>query len=505
MKKNKKTPRPKPRVFQGFRDIFAKDILLKQKMIETIRKIYEKYGFLPLETPAIEFVDILGKFLPESSTPQGGIFSFKNPDLSPNSKKINDEWLALRYDLTAPLARVVAQYQDLQKPFRRYQVGPVWRHEKPGPGRFREFWQFDFDSVGTSSMAADAEACSIFCETLENLGFQTDEYIVKVNNRKVLQGILEVCKIDQSGFSDQDSKTLTVVRAIDKLDRLGVEGVKQLLGKGRKDESGDFTKGAELESWQIDNIIEYVNTRVRKRSEVCNQLENLVKDSSTGLKGVEELRQINEFLTALGFNEDKVEFDPFIVRGMGYYTGPVYEGVLTKEIKDEKGEVKEIGSVFGGGRYDDLVKRFTGQQVPATGASIGVDRLLGAIKSLGKIKVRNSTSEVLITVMDKKKMPRYLQIAQEIRAAGINTEVFLGKGSIGKQIKYADKQEIPIALIAGSDEFEKGEYQLKDLQLGMELSKEVDDRQEWREKRPAQQSIPKEQLIPKLKEMLGNL
>ncbi len=502
-KKKQKVKKPKPRIFSGFRDVFSEDILLRQRMIDTIRRVYEKYGYLPLETPAIEYVDILGKFLPESTTPQGGVFSFRNPDLSEKAQPDDpNTWLALRYDLTAPLARVFAQYVDIQRPFRRYQVGPVWRYEKPGPGRFREFYQFDFDSVGTSSMAADAEICCVICDALAALGFSEGEYMVKVNNRKIMQGVLEVCGLADLEISES-SQAMTVLRAIDKMDRLGLPGVIQLLGKGRRDESGDFTEGAHLENEQIAKIEQYLGSRAESRDEVCRGLFELVKDSEVGRKGVAELQEIDSFLSALGYNGKQVEFDPTIVRGLSYYTGPVFEGVLTKEIKDESGQVKQIGSVFGGGRYDDLVKRFTGQEVPATGASIGVDRLLEAMRSTDNSSCRKSTADVLVTVMDKKCMADYFKLAQEIREAGINAELYLGNGNIGKQMKYADKQEIPLAIIIGSDEFEKKEAQVKDLNLGRKLSEEILDREEWREENPAQQSISRSELISKLREMLG--
>jgi histidyl-tRNA synthetase len=494
--------RPKPRIFQGFRDIFSADLLVKQRVLDTIRKVYERYGFIPLETPAVEFVDCLGKFLPESSTPQGGIFSFRNPDAKGADADNENGWLAMRYDLTAPLARVVAQYQDLQKPFRRYQVGPVWRHEKPGPGRFREFYQFDFDCVGTSSMAADTEACCIICEALEAIGFKRSEYLIKVNNRKILQGILEICGLKDCTNLQEDSTSLIVLRAIDKLDRLGWDGVHDLLGNGRKDASGDFTIGAHLAQDKIDLIHSYLTIARDNRENVCNELEKLVVSSKIGMEGVQELQKIDQLLNALGYGVDRVVFDPTIVRGMSYYTGPVFEGVLTTQVQDENGQTYEFGSVFGGGRYDGLIERFTGQKVAATGASIGVDRLLAAMKILGKAENRSATSDVLVTVMDKKRMADYLKIAQLIRNAGFNAEVFMGNGGIGQQMKYADKLGIPIALIAGSNEFERGEYQLKDLQLGMELSKDVADRETWKKERPAQQSVPQNQLIEKLKEML---
>lgn len=499
-----KIQKPKPRIYKGFRDIFGADLIARQRMIDTLRVVCERYGFMPLETPALEYVDCLGKFLPESQTPDGGIFSFRNPDLSGGTRDNHpDWWLGMRYDLTAPLARAFAGSADFPRPFRRYQVGQVWRFEKPGPGRFREFYQFDFDTVGSASMAADAESCALACDALEALGFARGEYVIKVNNRKALQGTLECAGLAESDITDEHSQVAIALRAIDKLDRIGIKGVNQLLGKGRKDESGDFTTGAGLDKTQIDVINEYLQAKVPDRGEVCDRLEKLAGKSKTGLEGVAELREIDRYLSALGYEADRVVFDPAIVRGLGYYTGPVFEGVITKQMTDEKGVVRDFGSVFGGGRYDTLVQRFTGQTVPATGASIGIDRLLEAAKLLNGARARNSTSDVLVTVMDKERTGDYLKLTQEIRGAGINAEMYLGPGNLGKQLQYADRCDIPLAVIAGSDEFESGEYQIKDLELGRRLSSGISDHEEWRKERPSQQSVKADQLIAKLKELLG--
>ncbi len=501
-----KIKRPKARNYKGFRDTFSEDILLRRKMIETIREICERYGFSPLETPALEYVDSLGKFLPEEHTPEGGIFSFKNPDLSSGTREDHpDWWLGMRYDLTAPLARVVAQYQDLPKPFRRYQLGQVWRYEKPGPGRFREFYQFDFDSVGAASMIADAESCAMVCDMLEALGFARGDYIIQVNDRKALQGALECAGLTESDITDENSQVGVALRAIDKLDRVGRDGVTELLGKGRKDTSGDYTEGAGLDTKQIDIIHAYLDARSDSRTEVCDSLGKLVADSKIGCEGVEELRQIDSHLTDLGYSADRVRFEPTVVRGLGYYTGPVFEGIITKEIVDEKGKKRSFGSIFGGGRYDTLVQRFTGQKTPATGGSVGVDRLLAAMLLLDKKKAHNScTTEVLITIMDKSRLTDYLQLVQKVRAAGINSEVFVGNGSIGKQLQYADRRGIPLALIAGSDEFSNGEYQIKDLELGRRLAADIEDRDEWLKGRPSQQSVKADELMSKLKELLAD-
>lgn len=491
--KKKKPKRPKPRLYKGFRDLFSGDLQARHRMIETIRGVYEGYGFVPLETPAVEYVEMLGKFLPESQTPEGGIFSWRDED---------DEWVALRYDLTAPLARVVAQYQGLQRPYRRYQVGPVWRMEKPGPGRFREFYQFDFDTVGSSSMAADAEACCVACDVLEALGIGPEEYQVQVNNRKVLGGLLEAVGIGTLDTEDDSSRAMNALRAVDKLDRVGVDGVERLLGPGRKDPSGDFTPGVGLEPDEIDRILSYVKVPQGSRGEVCAALQELVGGSELGAQGVAELEEIDRLLTALGYGEDRVSFVPTIVRGMGYYTGPVYEAVLTREIVDEKGETRQIGSIFGGGRYDGLVKRFTGQEVPATGASIGVDRLLAALKLLGRVEPRPATAQVLVTRLDKSLQEEYLRLAQQLRSAGIRAEAYLGSGGLPRQLKYADKVGIPVALIMGGDEQAAGQVTLKDLEAGSRVAEEIADREEWLQAEGFQQTVPMSALEKTVRAML---
>ena len=364
MAKGSKKTRTVARRLKGFRDITAGDVLARDRMIAKIREVYERYGFVPLETPALEYVDTLGKYLPDADRPDGGIFAFRNED---------DEWIALRYDLTAPLSRFVAMNPELPTPYRRYQVGPLYRVEKPGPGRFREFYQFDFDSVGTGSMLADAECCMVMCDTLEALGIRRGDYIVRVNDRKVLNGVLERVAGDKTLPPEV---SLHVLRSIDKLDRIGLEGVKLLLGPGRRDESGDFTRGIGLSASQIEGVVGYLNITADSRLGVCSELEKVVGQSEVGLEGVQELREIDQALTEAGYTEDRVVVDPTIVRGLEYYTGPVFEGALTFDVVDESGVRRPFGSVFGGGRYDDLVERFTGRKIPSTGASIGVDRLL---------------------------------------------------------------------------------------------------------------------------------
>lgn len=482
--------RPIPRLAKGLRDTFAQDVLARRHTIDKIRRVYENYGFAPLETSAIEYVETLGKFLPESATPAGGIFAFQDEDNS---------WLALRYDLTAPLSRIFSEYRkEIPQPFRRYQVGLVWRNEKPGPGRFREFYQFDIDTVGTPSMAADAEVCCVLADALEALDIARGDYIIKVNNRKALNGVLEVV-----GIPPEDEETsLGVLRAIDKLDRLGLSAVRELLGKGRVDESGDFMKGANLREEQIKLIIDLLSVNEKLRSEVCDKFEALVKGSAVGEEGVAELREIDSFLSAVGYAEDRVIFDPTVVRGLAYYTGPVLEAALTFETTDETGQKRQFGSVAGGGRYDYLVERFVGEKVPATGASIGIDRLLAALKQLGKLSGVEALAPVVITVMDRNYLLEYEKMTFQLRNAGIPAEMYLGSGGFKKQLKYADDRGSVVAVIAGSREFEAGEVSLKDLWLGRELSKNITSPEAWKQQ-PSQVTIPIANLVEEVRGILN--
>jgi histidyl-tRNA synthetase len=481
MAKQKKQPRPKAETPKGFRDYFGAEVTERNRMLAQIAEVYDRYGFDPLETSAVETVEALGKFLPDVDRPNDGVFAFED----------DGTWLALRYDMTAPLARVAAQFRnDLPSPYRRYTMGPVWRNEKPGPGRFRQFYQCDADTVGSASVAADAEICAMLADTLEAVGIPRGDYIVRVNNRKVLNGVLEVAGLSSE---DKEHERGIVLRAIDKLDKFGPEGVRLLLGKGRMDESGDFTDGAGLSDAQADVVMGFVAANAlaaealsanvaealekgepatsnlsRAMYSLLNEdmapdkpgatdpaaagirtkvtldhLRELVGASKAGLEGVAELEQIADLLAAQGYGPDRIVIDPSVVRGLGYYTGPVYEAELTFEITDEKGRPRQFGSVAGGGRYDDLVKRFTGQEVPATGISIGVDRLLAALRAKGRI---GGTHEgpVVVTVMDRDRMADYQAMASELRAAGIRAEVYLGNPkNFGNQLKYADKRKAP--------------------------------------------------------------
>ena len=484
-----KQSKPKARLPRGFRDRGAAEIMAEQKMLATIRAVYESYGFEPLETPAFEYTDALGKFLPDVDRPNAGVFSLKDDD---------EQWMSLRYDLTAPLARhVAANFQHLAKPFRRYQTGSVWRNEKPGPGRYREFTQFDADTVGSASASADAELLMMLSDTLEALGLKRGDYIVKLNNRKLLDGVLEA-----SGVTIEDRiKRGIVLRAIDKLDRLGVEGVAALLGEGRKDESGDFTKGAGLSAEQAHRILAFVAPDAEDEDAHLRQIGTLVGSSAIGAAGLSELEQIVRLLQACGYGPDRILFDTGVVRGLDYYTGAVFEAQLTFPITNEDGEEVVFGSVAGGGRYDDLVARFTGQTVPATGVSIGVSRLMSALTSRGLVAAARPPL-VVVTVFDKAEAAASFTMVQELRAAGIRAEAYVGGGKMGDQFKYADKRGAAIAVIEGGDERERGEVTLKDLALGAELAKSVESRAEWVGNREAQKSVKRASLVAEIKAML---
>ncbi len=492
-KKKNEPERPKARLPKGLRDIGAEEIRAAEAMLAALRRVYESYGFEPLATPAFEYSDALGKFLPDQDRPNEGVFSFQDDD---------EAWLSLRYDLTAPLARYVAEnYDGLPKPFRRYQTGAVWRNEKPGPGRFREFIQFDADTVGTASVAADAELCMLAADSMEALGIPRGHYVVKVNNRKVLDGVLELIGVDPYDLSHL-GRRLRVLRAVDKLDRLGPDAVAMLLGKGRKDESGDFTEGAGLEPKQIDTVLGFVRAGSDGRGQTLSAIEGLVDGSEIGREGLAELARMDALLSAAGFEADRVLIDPGVVRGLDYYTGPVFEAELTFEHRSEEG-VARFGSVGGGGRYDGLIERFKGIRVPATGFSVGVSRLYAALQALGKAGEAAGQGPVVVLVMDRDRLPDYQRMAMALRSAGLRAEMYLGESGVRAQMKYADKRNAPCVVIQGGDELAKGEVTIKDLIEGTRLAGEIEDHVTWRESRPAQVSVPQAQLVEAVRDILA--
>ena len=488
--KKKKPVRPKALPPKGFRDYFGAEVAERNAMLAEIAEVYHRYGFDALESSAVETVEALGSFLPDVERPNAGVFAWQDED---------DAWMALRYDLTAPLARVYAQHRnDLPTPYRRYAMGPVWRNEKPGPGRYRQFYQCDADTVGAASVAADAEICAMLSDTLENVGIPRGDYIVRVNNRKVLNGVLESMGLSEDTGTDRDA----VLRTIDKFDKVGAAGVRELLTKGRLDASGAYIDGVGLSADQAEPVIAFLTSKASDTSGTLANLRNAVGGSTIGLDGINELETIGNLMAAGGYGSDRIEIDPSVVRGLGYYTGPVYEAELTFEILDAKGRKRQFGSVAGGGRYDDLVKRFTGQEVPATGVSIGVDRLLAALREKGRISSQ-SKGPVVVTVMDRDRMGDYQEMVAELRNAGIRAEVYLGNPkNFGNQLKYADKRESPVAVIEGGNEKDAGVVQIKDLALGARLSAEIETAEEWKAQ-PAQIEIKRVDLVAEVRKMIA--
>ncbi len=523
-----KAEKMKARLPRGLVDRPAEDIRAVEEMMARIRAVYELYGFEPVEQPMIEYTDALGKFLPDQDRPNEGVFSFQDDD---------EQWLSLRYDLTAPLARYVAEnFERLPKPYRSYRWGWVFRNEKPGPGRFRQFMQFDADIVGTPGVAADAEMAMMMADTLEAVGIKRGDYVIRVNNRKVLDGVLEAIGL---GGDENAGRRLTVLRAIDKLDKFGPEGVRLLLGKGRwdggKEGEGDFTKGADLDKSQIDTLEAIYKHREQSRERPLGYQEaedaaseddevldtNLGKLVSGGagflssyrqlfandprtLEAVGELEQISQLVRAAGYGTRRIRIDPSVVRGLEYYTGPVYEAELTFPVVNEDGQTVRFGSVAGGGRYDGLVSRFRGEPVPATGFSIGVSRLTTALKNLGKLETAAVIAPVVVLVMDKdtESLGRYQQMVARLRQAGIRAEMYLGGAGMKAQMKYADRRGSPCVVIQGGDERAEGVVQIKDLVAGAKAAEAITDNTEWRESRPAQVSVPEAELVEAVQRVL---
>jgi len=471
-----------PRLLRGFRDYLPAQMNARLKIIATIRKVYESYGFLPLDTPALEYRATLMGYGEENSRQ---IFDFINPE---------EEHVALRFDLTVSLARVVAQYPDIPIPFWRYQVGPVWRADKPDPGRFREFTQFDLDSVGTSSLAADVEILCGMYDTLRALGISN--FKVRFSDRKVLDSLLDFAEIPRASAH-------AVFRVLDKLDKIGVEGVTAELTGGRVDTSGDRIPGLGLRSTQVSRIIQFIALPHGARRDVLAALTQLFAGVPSAAEAVAELGFLCSSLETLGIPEEYVMLDLSIARGLDYYTGPVFEAMLT--------DAPEFGSIFGGGRYEGLVERFLGRKIPGVGASVGVDRLLAAMQKLGLVGATPSTAQVLVTVMEPEKIGEYQKITRELRLAGINTELYLGEEkSLGKQLQYANRQQIPVAVLIGSDEFAKGEVTIKNLRLGAQLqdkkkTAEGKEREEWLQlSRSVQVSVARSSCVERVRAMLSD-
>lgn len=474
---------------RGFEDRRAATLAAEAGVVARVLGVYERWGFERLDTGALEYADALGKFLPDADRPNDGVFALQDDD---------EQWMSLRYDLTAPLARFVAEHWErLPKPFRRCAAGPVWRNEKPGPGRFREFWQCDADTVGSASPMADAEAVAMLAEAIAAAGVPDELFVVNVSNRKLLDALLAGL-----GVAAEDARTrLAVLRSVDKLDRLGEEGVALLLGPGRTDESGDVTPGAGLAPAAIDRVLAFTRTRRETRGETLAALADALADAPGGAEAVAELAAIDALLGPLRADA-RVRFDPAIVRGLEYYTGPVWEAELLARTLDEKGRPVRFGSIASGGRYDDLVMRFRGERVPATGCSIGVSRLVAALSAAGR-PAAQASGPVVILALDAGAAAGYAAMAADLRAAGIAAEVYLGASGMRAQMKYADKRGAPVVVIEGEDERARGVVTLKDLALGAELAGSVASNAEWRAARPAQEEVPRADLVARVQAMLA--
>ncbi|MFC0634127.1 histidine--tRNA ligase [Brevundimonas balnearis] len=473
-------PRPEARSPRGFSDRRGPDALAERRIVQALAPVYERWGFEPLETGAFEYADALGKFLPDADRPNEGVFALQDDD---------DQWMALRYDLTAPLARYAAQnWETLPKPFRRYAYGPVWRNEKPGPGRFREFWQCDADTVGSDRPEADAEIIAMALEGLDALGLGGGQAVIKIASRKLVNGVLQAAGVDGQ------AQTLTVLRAIDKLDRLGTEGVALLLGEGRLDESGDFTRGAGLGRPGIDAVLSFLSVPADgERGAVLSALDPIVGATPAGAEGLRDLQRIDQALKAFGVGAS-ARFDPAVVRGLEYYTGAVFESELLADTRDDKGRPVRFGSIVGGGRYDGLVARFTGQEVPATGASFGVSRLAATLRAAGLDGAAAARGPVVVIVFTDEDMGAYLAAAAELRAAGVRAEVYMGRAGMKAQMKYADRRGAPAAVILGGDEIAAGQVTIKDLDAGRAAAAAVADHEAWKSQRPGQFTVSRDHL-----------
>ncbi len=500
-----------PRNFRGLRDYLPGQMRLRNRLIDTVRTVYESYGFLPLGTPAIEYLDVL--LGPGGHEANEQIFRVRNPD-KPQSADLaaaggsggaaDAERLGLRFDLTVPLARVISQYpNDLPLPFRRYQVDSVWRADKPDRGRFREFTQFDIDAIGVESELADAEIIAAMCDTL--VALDAGPFKVRFSSRKILNLLLAYAGVPAElslrrgvgGEAVEKRPGTDVFRVLDKLPKIGIEKVRLELTKGYTDESGDKIPGLGLDAAQVARIEEFLNLKSDTRRGTLEQLTALFAGVE-GADGVlKQVANISDTLAALGYDESKAIIDLSIARGLAYYTGPVFETTLD--------ELPQFGSVMSGGRYDDLVKRFKGTSVPAVGTSIGIDRLLAAMVESKRVALKAATAQVLVTTMDAALTSEYLAIASQLRRAGIRTEIYLASARVGKQMKYADALGIPLVIIIGSDENARGVVQIKQMDLGLQLSASMATREEYRQARPGQFEVSRAKLVESVKDLLAGL
>lgn len=435
------------KILKGFRDYLPEKMILREKIINTVKEVYGRFGFAPMETPALEYTEtLLGKYGEEADKL---VYKFRDY----GSRKV-----ALRYDLTVPLARVIAMYPELPKPFKGYQIAPVWRAEKPQTGRFREFIQCDVDIVGTSSAMADAEIINVMYEAMKSLGF--NNFVIQLNNRKILDGLISnsspLTKGERSILEIDKRQSLAIFRILDKLEKIGVQKVKEELIEN------------EIDKKRIKRILEFIRIKGTNQ-EILNKLKDLLLDNAEAAEGIKELELILDYTKVFDIPEKNLKINLSIVRGLDYYTGVVFETILL--------DYPKIGSVFSGGRYDNLMGMFLEKNIPAVGASLGVDRIFSAMETLKMFPDKTNVSKILVTVFnssplvkgegfDKSCKIQSLKATQELRKLGINTEIYLEKGDFSKQFKYANKKNIPFVVIIGPKEIKENQITIKDLKSG---------------------------------------
>ena len=465
----------KPTLSRGFRDMLPEQMIARQRLIDTVRGVYENYGYSPLDTPAIEYLDVLSGSGGQEA--QQSIFRVSNPE---------DEALGLRFDLTVPLSRVVSQYPNIPLPFRRYQVAQVWRADKPDAGRFRQFTQFDLDAVGAPCGRADVEILAAICDSLTAI--EAGPFLVRFSSRKILNLLLKRAEIAEHLAGD-------VFRVLDKIGKIGIGKVKLELSSGYTDASGDPIRGVGLTAEQVGIIEEFLAIKGTSRADVLQRLASFLAGIDGSSEELSVVEDISGNLDALGYHSDRVVIDVSIARGLAYYTGPVFEAVLL--------DAPQFGSVFGGGRYDGLVARFGSAEIPATGASMGVDRLLAALEHTGKVGQVKTAAEVLVTVMDQGLSRECMLLAFDLRRAGIRTEVDVSGGRLGKQLKRANKLGIPYAILLGSSEAERGVVTVKHMGVAQDRGARVEEHREWKSARFGQQEVPRAEIVAVVGQLLG--
>ncbi len=485
-----------PQTLKGFQDYLPEEMIARQSVIDKIRTVYERYGFVPVDTPILEYlVTLIGTGGEETNKE---MFRLESAEREP---------IAMRFDLTVPFSRLIAQYpQKIPLPFRRYHVGPVFRDDKPGPGRFRQFTQFDLDVAGCDSVAVDAEIIAAICDVMKEIGVDEEGvFQVSVNNRKLFDALLSGCD------SQVMEKERHILRVVDKLKKVGIENIQKELGEGRIDESGDPIRGVGLPPQAIDRIIAFISHRLYPsedgasragragrtgRGAVMEALAGQLPNSEIAKLAIREMFDLAGHMESLKITEDQAIFDPALARGLDYYTGPIFEASWVA--------APEFGSFMGGGRYNNLAGRFMTSPIPATGASIGIDRFMAALTHLGKTETR-TTTQVLVVSLPGTPVDALLSLACMLRAQNIPTEIYFGalRENMRNQMAFANQRGIPVAVILGEDELKADTVSVKDLKVGMEKRVGLQDREAFRSAgKSGQMTVPRSQLIHTVQQML---